>query len=310
MIEVNGGGRPGTAVAMIVGSCTSLQFGAALAVGLIDELGSWGVTFLRLAIAAVVLMIVVRPRIGRWGRGEWTAVVAFGLVTAAMNGCFYAAIGRIPLGTTVAIEFLGPLVLAAVLSRRRADLLWVGLAFVGMALLGVDSILGASSLDPVGIVCALLAGLFWAGYILAGARVSKAVPGTGGLAAALTVSAVAMLPLGAHQAMPALHDWRILALGVATALLGSVIPYSLELSALRRVPERVFGVLLSLEPVVAVLVGLLVLHQRIGLLPALAVGAVIAASAGTTSGTSRSEGREARVDVPGQTRVLAPSQPS
>lgn len=310
-MTTNDGQRLGAAVLMIVGSCTSLQFGAAIAVDLFDEMGSWGVTFLRLAIAAAVLLVVVRPRLGSWGRGQWAAVVAFGLVTAAMNGFFYTAIGRIPLGTAVAIEFLGPLVLSAVLSRRRADLLWVGLAFVGMSLLGVDSVLGSSSLDLVGIACALLAGLFWAGYILAGARVSRTVPGTGGLAAALTVSAVVLLPIGAHQALPALHDWRILALAAATALLGSVIPYSLEIAALRRLPERVFGVLLSLEPVVAALVGLLLLHQPIGLLPALAIGAVIAATVGTTtSRSSRGERVEAQVDVHGETRVLASSQPS
>nr|WP_183372806.1 EamA family transporter [Gordonia humi] len=272
---------------MIVGSCTSLQFGAALAVGLFDAMGTWGVTLLRLAISAGVLVVVARPRIGGWGRRQWAAIIAFGVMMAAMNGFFYTAISRIPLGTAVAIEFLGPLVLSSVLSRRRSDLLWVGLAFVGMALLGIDSVLGASSLDMVGVACALIAGLFWAGYILTGARVSRTVPGSGGLAVALVVATVVLLPIGTGQALPAMHDWRLLALGAGTALLGSVIPYTLEQGALRRLPEHVFGVLLSLEPAIAALAGLALLHQAIGLLPALAIAAVIAASVGTTMNAAR-----------------------
>ncbi|SEB56364.1 inner membrane transporter RhtA [Gordonia malaquae] len=277
-----GEARTGAAVAMIIGSCVSLQFGAAMAVHLFDDVGSWGATQLRLTIAALVLAAITRPRVLRWDRSQWRAVAAFGAVLAAMNGSFYAAIDRIPLGTAVAIEFLGPLILSAVLSRRRTDLLWVGLAFVGMMLLGVDSVLGATSLDPIGVLFALLAGLFWAGYILAGAKVSARVPGTGGLAAALVISSIVLLPMGGAAAAPAVGDWRLLALAAGTALLGSLIPYSLELSALRRLPKNVFGVLLSLEPAIAAVAGFVLLHQPIGVLPSLAIAAVIAASVGTT----------------------------
>ncbi len=283
MNETGDGARTGTAVAMIVGSCMSLQFGAAAAVHLFDDLGSWGVTQLRLGIAAVILLVVARPRMLRWTWPQWRAITAFGLVLALMNGCFYAAIDRIPLGTAVAVEFLGPLILSATLSRRRSDLAWVGLAFVGMVLLGVDSVLGTTSLDPIGVVFALFAGLFWAGYIMAGASVSARVPGTGGLAAALLIASVALAPIGASAAAPAFVDWRLFALAVGTALLGSVIPYSLELHALRRLPKNVFGVLLSLEPAIAAIAGFLLLHQPIGVLPSLAIAAVIAASIGTTT---------------------------
>lgn len=274
---------------MIIGSCTSLQFGAAAAVHLFDAMGSWGVTFLRLSISAAVLAAVARPRTGGWRVREWRAVIAFGVVLAAMNGSFYMAIDRIPLGTAVAIEFIGPLILAAVLSRRRTDVMWVGLAFVGMTLLGVENALGASSLDPVGVACALLAGAFWGGYIVAGARVSRSVPGSGGLAVALVVASIVLAPVGLSQASGVVHDWRLLAFGAAVAMTGSLIPYSLEVAALRRLPERVFGVLLSLEPVIAALAGFVLLHQSVGLLSALAIAAVIVASIGTALSASSGE---------------------
>ncbi|GEE01726.1 DMT transporter permease [Gordonia spumicola] len=300
MKTTTGSAQTGAAVAMIIGSCVSLQFGAATAVHLFGDLGSWGTTQLRLGFAALILTAIVRPSVRGWTRHQWRSVVAFGVVLAAMNGCFYAAIERIPLGTAVAIEFLGPLILSATLSRRRADLLWVGLAFVGMVLLGVDSIVGTSTLDLVGVGFALSAALFWAGYIVASARVGVAVPGTGGLAAALVVSTIVMLPLGGVAAAPAFADWRILAYAAATAVLASLIPYTLELSALRRIPKNVFGVLLSLEPAIAAAVGFVLLHQPVGILPAAAIAAVIAASIGTTtqSTVTGAAKRGRRVETP------------
>ncbi|MDT9592099.1 EamA family transporter [Nocardioides zeae] len=269
-------------VALVLGSCVSLQFGAAMAMSLFPVVGSWGTTAVRLAIASLVLLVLVRPRVRHWRRTEWVAVVAFGLTFAGMNGFFYAAIDRLPLGVTVSIQFLGPLALAAALSRRLRELGWVGLALAGMALFLVADLTGHSVLDPLGVALALAAGAFWALYILASHRVGALVPGTGGLAVALAVGALVLLPFGARAFPTVALDPRLLAIAVGTAVLASVVPYTLELAALRRLPRPVFGVLLSLEPVVAVVAGLVLLGQGVSLLVVCAVLLVVAASAGST----------------------------
>jgi inner membrane transporter RhtA len=271
-----------TGVVLVMGACVSLQFGAAVAVQLFPLVGSWGVTTLRLGLAAVVLLAVVRPRVRAWTRAQWTAVILFGISMGAMNGVFYAAIARIPLGVAVSIEFLGPLVLAAVLARRPLDGLWVAVALVGMALLAVDSAGGDEALDPVGVVLALVAGAFWMAYILTSKKVGALVPGSGGLAVALVVAAVVVAPLGAPGAALAVTDPALLGMGLLIALLSSVVPYSLELNALRRLPPAVFSILLSLEPAFAALFGWLLLGQESGLLRTLAIVLVVAASTGVT----------------------------
>src|SRR5699024_9451971 len=206
----------------------------------------------------------------------------FGLAIGAMNGSFYAAIDRIPLGTAVAIEFLGPLTVAAVLSARRTDLLWVLLALAGVGLFGVESFTGVASLDPLGVLFALVAAVFWGMYVLSSARVGQLVPGQDGLAVAMAIGALAVLPLGAQGAAAGVTDPRLLGLAVATAVLASVLPYTLELSALRRLPRHVFGILLSLEPVVALLAGVLLLSQEGTLLPVPAAALGVGASIGGT----------------------------
>ncbi|HEY4615836.1 MAG TPA: EamA family transporter [Citricoccus sp.] len=271
-----------TGVVLVVGACVSLQFGAAVAVQLFPVLGPWAVTTLRLGLAAVILLAVSRPRVRGWSRAQWAAVVLFGLSMGAMNGSFYASIERIPLGVAVSVEFLGPLVLAAVLARRWVDGLWVGVALVGMALLAVDSATGTEALDPVGVVLALVAGAFWMGYILTSRRVGALVPGGGGLAVALVVATAVVLPAGAPGAAAAVTVPALLGLGLCVALLSSVVPYSLELNALRRLPPAVFSILLSLEPAFAALFGWLLLGQESSLLRTLALVLVIAASAGVT----------------------------
>jgi inner membrane transporter RhtA len=278
---------------MVLGSCTSLQVGAACAARLFPVIGSSAATFLRLAIAAVVVLLAVRPRLHRWSPGQWRSVALFGLSFATMNGCFYAAIARIPLGTAVTIEFLGPLTLAAVLSRRPRDLVWVVLAAGGVVLLGAANGVGGGRLDPVGIGFALAAGAFWAGYILASARVGAAVPGQGGLGGALLVGAVVLAPLGRPGGVAATPRPEVLLLAAGTALLASVLPYSLELAALRRLPPSVFGVLLSLEPAVAATAGWLLLGQRMGIREAVAVAVVVLASAGSTLTARRGAGEPA-----------------
>lgn len=273
------------AVLMVIGSCTSLQFGASLATQLFGPLGATGVTTLRLGLAAVMLALVTRPRVRTWTRSQWTAVAAFGLALAGMNGMFYEAIARIPLGPAVAIEFLGPLGLAAILSRKLKDFAWIVLALVGVMILGFDD--AGGSLDLVGVAFVLGAGFFWALYILASERVGGAVDGAGGLAMALVVGTIALVPFGAQGAWTGLADVHYLALAIGTAFLASVVPYALELSALRRLPKAVFGVLLALEPVIAALAGWLLLDQGFGATRALAVLLVVVAGAGSAITASR-----------------------
>lgn len=276
----------GPAVLLVLGSCISLQFGAALATQLFPVFGSWATTSFRLAFAAVVLCVIVRPRVRSWTWAQWKAVVAFGISLAFMNGFFYAALARIPLGTAVAIEFLGPLVLAAVLSRRGRDLIWVGFAMAGMAVLGVESSIG-ETLDPLGVTFALVAGGFWALYVLTNAKVGQVISGSGGLAMSLVVAAVLLAPFSMSHLPTLVLDPHLLALAVGTALLASLLPYSFELKALRRLPRPVFGILLSMEPVVASIAGWLLLDQSAGVLRIVAIGLVVAASIGSTLSARR-----------------------
>ncbi|GAC67468.1 EamA family transporter [Gordonia soli] len=296
-----------SAVAMVVGSCVSLQFGAALAAHLFPVAGAWAVTAMRLAIAAGLLVAITRPRIRRWSRRQWRTVCLLGAALAAMNGCFYAAIERLPLGVAVSIEFLGPLVLAAALSRRRTDLVSVALALTGMALLGVEAAVHATSLDPIGVLFALAAASFWAVYIVVNARVAQSIPGTDGLAMALAVAAVVVLPIGLTQELGALLEPQWLGIAAATALLASVIPYSLELAALRRIPRHVFGVLLAFEPVFATVAGWLLLHQGVSPLRMTAIGLVIIATLGTVATGERSRRARAAEETPAPLATPAPT---
>lgn len=278
---------PATGVLLVIGSCFSLQFGAALASELFPHLGPWGATTLRLGLAALILLAITRPAVSRWNREAWIGVLLLGVSLGGMNGFFFASIERLPLAVAVAFEFTGPLVLAAVLSRTRRDMLWVGLAALGMVLLGVESALGAESLDPLGIAFALVAGAFWAAYILYTARVGQQVPGVGGLAVAMAIAAAVSLVAGAPGALRAVHHPELAGFILGVALLSSVIPYSLELVALRRLSKPTFSVLLSLEPVVAAIVAWMMLDQTFGWLRAFAITLVVVASIGTTRNAVR-----------------------
>lgn len=277
---------PLPAVGLVMGSCASLQGGAALATQLFPHAGSWGVTFLRLLFAGALLAAFIPiKKVAKWGKEQWLPVTLFGLSLGFMNGFFYAAIARIPLGIAVTIEFLGPLLLSAALSRKMTDFLWVLLACSGLVLLGVDSYLTSdtsASLDPLGVVFALIAGGFWVGYILLSKRVGVAVPGTAGLTVALFIGAIALAPLGTPHVGGILSSPALIGLAFATAFLASVLPYTLELAALRQLPPAIFGILLSLEPVFATLAGWLLLHQQLGMIPLLAIAFVVSASIGTT----------------------------
>ncbi|CAL9448970.1 EamA family transporter [Streptomyces sp. enrichment culture] len=264
-------------VALVVGGALSVQFGAALAVLLIPRAGALGVVTLRLTLAALVLLLVCRPRVRGYSRSDWGTVVAFGAAMGGMNLCIYQAIDRIPLGAAVTLEVLGPLALSVIASRRLVSLVWAGLALGGVVLLSGG---GFDRLDPVGAGFALAAGVMWATYIVFSARTGRRFPQADGLALAMAVGAVLSLPLGLMEAGTRLAVPSTLALGLAVALLSSVLPYTLELIALRRLPAGTFAVLMSLEPAVAALAGFLVLQQALSVTDAAAIALVIAASIG------------------------------
>jgi inner membrane transporter RhtA len=264
-------------VGLVLAGGVSVQFGGALAVSLMPRTGALGVVTLRLLVAAIVLMAVCRPKVRGHSRADWGTVVVFGLTMAAMNGLFYQSVARIPLGPAVTLEVLGPLVLSVLSSRRALNLLWAGLALGGVFLLGGG---GFSSLDPVGVAFAVSAGAMWAAYIVFSARTGRRFPQADGLALAMVVAAVVFLPLGIAESGTRLLNPTTVALGGTVAVLSSVLPYTLELLALRRLPAATFAILMSLEPAVAATAGFLVLDQALSATEALAIALVIAASMG------------------------------
>jgi inner membrane transporter RhtA len=267
----------------IVGSALSTQCAHALAVHAFRTVPVEGVVFARVAFAALALGLVVRltPRrlTGHTARA-WRWAVAFGLAVALMNSCFYLSLDRLSLGTAQACEFWGPIAVAVAGSRRRLDLVWAGLALVGVLLLAGDVQGG----EAVGIVLALGAGGAWAAYIVIGRRVAHGWPGTTGLAIALTVAAVVLAPPGLAVASSQLAEPRALALCLGVGVLASALPYGLEQVALRRVPARTFGVLLALNPVAAATVGAVLLHQGLARSEAIAIVLVTVAAAGAMRG--------------------------
>ena len=269
-----GGARRG--VLLVLGAVASVQFGAALGVTLFDEVGPVGTVLLRLGFAAILLRAVWRPRPSSLDRGDMRDVVLFGIALAGMNGLYYLAIDRIDQGVAVTFEMVGPLGVAVAGSRRALDVAWVALAAVGIVLLGG---LG-EDLGGLGVAFALGAGGFWAAYILLSARIGSSLPGGSGLALAMVVGTVVVAPAGAAQGGGELLTPGLLATGAAVAVLSSVIPYTLEMEALRRMPARVFGVLMSLEPAAAALAGFVVLGQDLRTIEIVAMALVVAASAG------------------------------
>lgn len=265
-------------VLLVLVAVLSVQFGGALAATLLPLIGVFGSVFLRVLLAAALLVAVVRPRWKGRSLGDWTTVTVFAVALTAMNICFYASLERLPIGVAVTIEFLGPLLLAAVTSRRGRDALAVLLALVGVVLISEVLTVPWTEMDLIGIALAASAGGFWAAYIVLSGRTGVRFEGLDGMAIALTIGAVAMLPLGLLGAGTALLDGEVLMRGLGIALLSSAIPYSLELLALRRLSAGVFGVLLSLEPAAAALAGLLVLSQTLGLVQVAGMAMVVSAS--------------------------------
>jgi inner membrane transporter RhtA len=282
---------------LILTGVVSVQVGAGLAARLFTQIPPAAVTALRLWTAAA-LMVVVGARPLRQNlaalvrRRSWrdaAVVAAFGLTLAVMNYSIYQAFARIPLGIAVTIEFLGPLAVAVATSRRLIDLLWVALAGAGVALLtGTGNPAGGGhGTDLVGLAFALLAGTAWAAYIILSRATGRRFPGASGLTIAMLVAAVVIVPVGVTAGRGALLRPSILATGLAIGLLSSIIPYTLELEALRRIPARVFGIWMSLEPAVAALVGLVMLGEALAVSEWAAIVCVMVACAGAARGSAR-----------------------
>ncbi|MFM9368277.1 EamA family transporter [Streptomyces sp. Da 82-17] len=270
-----GGAGP---VGLVLAGCVSVQFGAALAATLMPRAGALGVVTIRLVAAAVVLLLVCRPKVRGYTRADWGTVLVFGATMAAMNGLFYQAVARIPLGPAVTLEVLGPLALSVLASRRAVNALWAALALAGVFLLGGAG--GFGGLDPVGAGFAVAAGVMWAAYIVFSSRTGRRFPQADGLALAMAVGAVLSLPFGFAESGAKLLVPTTLLLGAAVAVLSSVLPYTLELLALRRMPAPTFAVLMSLEPAIAATAGFLILHQALAWTDAVAIALVVGASMG------------------------------
>ena len=268
-------------VALLLVSMSAIQSGAALAHGLFAAAGPAGTTSIRLIIAAVLLVALFRPWRHTVGAGAWRTIILYGLAMGTMNFLLYQALARIPLGIAVALEFTGPLLVAVVSSRRALDGLWVVIAVGGLAVLLWPDQSISGPLDPVGVACALGAGVCWALYIVFGQR-AGASHGLQSAVLGTVVAALFIAPIGVLEAGSALLSFHVLMLGALVAVLSTALPYTLEMIALPRLPRATFGTLMSLEPAVGALSGLLFLGQTLGLLQWLAVGAIMLASIGTT----------------------------
>jgi inner membrane transporter RhtA len=262
---------------VIVG-IVSTQIGGAIAKTLFDDLGPTGTVLLRTTFAAIALVLLSRPARAGHSRGDLALAVVFGVALAAMNLSFYEAIDRIPLGIAVTIEFVGPLAVAIGGSRRALDLVWAVLAGGGIVLFAR----AGGHVNTAGIAFALMAGACWGTYILLSARIGRVFPGGSGLSLAMAVGAVLLVPVGIAGGGSALLRPELLAAGAGVAMLSSVVPYSLELAALRRMPTRVLGILLSIEPAMAALAGFVILDQGLRLRDGVAIALVAMASAGAS----------------------------
>ena len=284
------------ATVLVLVAVVSVQFGGAFAVTLLPLVGVAGSVSLRLLFATVILLAAFRPRLRGRSRQDWLTVCAFGACLGAMNLFFYGALVHLPVGVAVTVEFVGPLTLAAALSRRRADLLAVVAAAAGVALISGVLHQRWSELDLLGLGLALAAGAMWAAYIVMSARTGARFQQLDGLAIAMAVATALVLPFGVAQAGGDLVTAEALARGLGVALLSSLVPYSLELVALRRLSARVFGILLSLEPALAALAGFVVLGQSLSGLQLAGMSLVVAASLAVTR---QSESRQPAAATPG-----------
>jgi inner membrane transporter RhtA len=272
----------GAAVLSATIAMVSFQIGATFAKQLIPAIGAPGTTALRLGLSALLLVVLQRPWRSMPSRSARPAVLAYGVSLGAMNSVFYLALSRIPLGIAVAIEFVGPLAVAVFASRRRLDYLWVGLAAIGLSLLLPITQSGAA-LDPIGVLYALAAGVGWALYIVFGQKAGQA-QGPSASTWGLMVAALLTVPVGVADAGARLFDPSVLPFGVGVAIFSSALPYTLEMIALRRLSTKVFGTLMSFEPAIAAIAGVVLLHERLTITQWTAIGAIILASVGAVAG--------------------------
>lgn len=273
-------------VALLIVSMLSVQAGAAFAKGMFGAVGPLGTVALRVGLAAIMLCALLRPwRVRRSAQG-WRLVILYGLVLGAMNALFYTALQTVPLGIAVALEFTGPLAVAIFASRRGTDFLWIALAVAGLlALLPVGDT--AANLDPVGVAFALAAGVCWGLYIILGQK-AGAEHGVETAAVGMTVAAVIVVPLGVADAGATLFSLHLLPTAIMVAVLSSALPYTLEMYALRRLPAKTFGTLMSVEPAIGALAGLLLLGEQLTARQWLGIAAIIVTSIGTTLTATRS----------------------
>lgn len=267
-------------------SILSVQCGAAIAKTLFPALGAAGTATLRIGISAIILWMVYRPNVKTITAKQWKSVIPYGLSLGAMNMIFYLAIERIPIALGVTLEFVGPLLLAIVGSKQTVDFLWAFLAAVGIALIAPWS---NNGIDLLGVLFALLAGGFWSGYIILGGKISKIMKGGDAVAIGMLFSTILILPFGLLSSKIDNLNPKYLAMGAALALLSSAIPFSLEMKALKHIPARTFSILMSLEPAVAAICGLIFLQEYLSVKECLAIAAVIIASVGSTLSAKRSK---------------------
>lgn len=277
-----------SAVSLMLCSVASLQFGAALSIHLFPHIGPAGATLMRLGLSSMLLLVLTRPSVRQWTRSQWASVLVLGVAIAGMNGLFYEALARLPLGIAVTVEFLGPLLLAALLSHRRRELLWVAMALLGVAVLGLTRHADGGALSIAGLLFATLGGVFWALYVLVGSKVASEGIGLGAVAVATGVGALIVTPAAAGSGGAALLSPSVLGIGLLVAVLASVIPYSCELTALAALPRQAFSVLLALEPAAAAIFGAVLLGQVLSPVQSVAIALVVAAGIGSTMAVSPS----------------------
>lgn len=278
-----------SSILLIVVAMISIQGGASLAKSLFPMVGAEGATTLRLGFAALILLMVWRPWRRRIAHADLRSVLLYGCALGAMNLTFYMSLQRLPLGLAVALEFTGPLAIALFSSRRPLDFLWAGLAVLGVSLLLPLATALDAQVDPIGVAYALAAGFAWAVYILLGKRAGAQLPSGIVTSIGMLAALLLALPFGVARAGAALFDPRLLPLAVGVSVLSSALPYSIEMVALKSMPARNFGILMSLEPAVAALIGWAVLGERLGGTQWAAIGCVMAASFGSAFGRRDSQ---------------------
>ncbi|EPS5533251.1 threonine/homoserine exporter RhtA [Enterobacter hormaechei] len=281
-------------VAVILIAMMSIQSGASLAKSLFPLVGAPGVTALRIALGTLILVVVFKPWRLRFKKEQRLPLLFYGLALGGMNYMFYLSIQTIPQGIAVALEFTGPLAVALFSSRRPVDFIWVVLAVLGLwFLLPLGQ--SVSQIDLTGAALALGAGACWAVYILTGQRAGEE-HGPATVALGSLIAAVIFVPIGMAQATDSIWQWSILPVGLAVAILSTVLPYSLEMIALTRLPTRIFGTLMSMEPALAAISGMIFLGETLTLVQTLALCSIIAASMGSTL-TMRPEPKVEKIDL-------------